>query len=59
MSKEVPDGQAGGHRGMAGGQILLSNLGFEEGHEHEESQEKILTIFTDRMMRLFSGSDEQ
>ena len=35
LSKEFPDGQAGGHRVMAGGQVLLSNLGFEVGHEQK------------------------
>ena len=59
LSKEFPDGQAGGHRGMAGGQVLLSNLGFKGGHEDEESQEEILSTFTERMVQLFSeGADE-
>jgi hypothetical protein len=44
---------------MAGGQVLLSNLGFEVGHEHEESQEAILSAFTERMMGLFSRGDEE
>ena len=59
LSKEFPDGQAGGHRVMAGGQVLLSNLGFDVGHEHEESQDEILSAFTNRMLELFSRGAEE
>ena len=58
LSKEFPDGQAGGHRRMAGGQVILSNLGFD-GHEHEESQEAILSAFTERMLEMFSRGAEE
>lgn len=57
LSKEFPDGQAGGHRGMAGGQILLSNLGMEDPSD-DDSQDRILSAFTQRMEDLFSGGEE-
>ena len=44
---------------MAGGQVLLSTLGFDGGHEHEESQDEILSAFTDRMLELFSRGAEE
>ena len=57
LSKEFPDGQAGGHRGMAGGQILLSNLELENPSD-DDSQDRILSAFTERMENLFTGDDE-
>ncbi len=57
LSKEFPDGQAGGHRGMAGGQILLSNLEVENPSD-DDSQDRILSAFTERMENLFTGDDE-
>ena len=59
LSKEFPDGQAGGHRGMAGGQILLSNLGVEHTDDEDSTQERILSSFTKRMLNLFESGDEQ
>jgi len=57
LSKEFPDGQAGGHRGMAGGQILISNLGIENPSD-DDSQDRILSVFTERIENLFCGDDE-
>ena len=58
LAKEFPDGQAGGHRGMAGGQILLSSLGFEELIKDEEHQ-AVLSTLTQRLEVLFSSEDEE
>ena len=48
-----------GHRGMAGSQILLSNLGVEHTDDEDSSQEKILSSFTKRMLNLFESGDDQ
>ena len=58
LAKEFPDGQAGGHRGMAGGQILLSSLGFEE-HIKDEEHQAVLSTLTQRLETLFSSEDEE
>ena len=58
LAKEFPDGQAGGHRGMAEGQILLSSLGFEELIKDEEHQ-AVLSTLTQRLEVLFSSEDEE
>ena len=57
LAKEFPDGQAGGHSGMAGGQILLTSLGFEEMIGDEEHQ-SVLSSLTKRLATLFSMEDE-
>ena len=58
LSKEFPDGQAGGHRGMAGGQILLSSLGFDELIKDEEHH-AVLSSLTHRLETLFSSEDQE
>ena len=57
LAKEFPDGQVGGHSGMAGGQILLTSLGFEEMIGDEE-HEAVLASLTKRLATLFSTEDE-
>ena len=54
LSKEFPDGQAGGHRGMAGGQIQLSTLGFEETQIDADKHDEILKVFSNRLESIFS-----
>lgn len=54
LSKEFPNGQAGGHRGMAGGQIQFASLGFSEKHVDEEDHELILQVFSDRLISMFT-----
>ena len=44
---------------MAGGQILLSNLGVEDTDDEDSAQERILSSFTKRMLNLFESGDEQ
>ena len=58
LSKEFPDGQAGGHRGMAGGQIQMPTLGYDDSHSSDEQHDKILTTFSQRMEALFSIEEE-
>ena len=55
LSNEFPNGQAGGHRSMAGGQIQLSTLGFEENIIDEDCQDEILEVFSHRLESLFSN----
>ncbi|MEC7254612.1 MAG: DHH family phosphoesterase [Candidatus Thermoplasmatota archaeon] len=55
LSNEFPNGQAGGHRSMAGGQIQLSTLGFEENIIDEDCQDEILKVFSHRLESLFSN----
>ena len=57
LAKEFPDGQAGGHSGMAGGQILLTSLGFEEMIGDEEHQ-SVLSSLTNRLAALFSTEED-
>ena len=58
LSKEFPDGQAGGHRGMAGGQIQMPTLGYDDSHPSDEQHDQILTTFSQRMEALFSIEEE-
>lgn len=53
LSNAFQNGQAGGHRGMAGGQILLSSLGFEESQVEEISHQDVLNAFADCLKALF------
>lgn len=58
LSKEFPDGQAGGHRGMAGGQIQLSTLGFEETNLDDDAHDEILKAFSSRLESIFSTEED-
>lgn len=54
LSKEFPNGQAGGHRGMAGGQIQFATLGFEEGNADDDISESVLRAFALRIESMFA-----
>jgi nanoRNase/pAp phosphatase (c-di-AMP/oligoRNAs hydrolase) len=54
LSKEFPNGQAGGHKGMAGGQLQLSSLGFEDTLPDEETHDMILNTLSQRLDILFA-----
>ena len=54
LSNEFPNGQAGGHRGMAGGQIQFPTIGFEDQHIDEEMHSEILSVFATRLERIFT-----
>ena len=54
LSNEFPNGQAGGHRGMAGGQIQFPTIGFEDQHIDEEMHSDILSVFATRLETIFT-----
>ena len=54
LSKEFPNGQAGGHRGMAGGQIQFATLGFEERNADDDISESVLRAFALRIESMFA-----
>ena len=58
LSKEFPNGQAGGHRGMAGGQLQLSSLGYEDTLPDEQTHDEILNALSHRLERLLSSEDD-
>jgi nanoRNase/pAp phosphatase (c-di-AMP/oligoRNAs hydrolase) len=57
LSKHFPGGQAGGHKGLAGGQILFESLGFEEFADVELKGEVILDTMAEHLRRIFSQED--
>jgi len=57
LSKHFPGGQAGGHKGLAGGQILFESLGFEEFADVELKGEVILKTMAEHLRRIFSQED--
>lgn len=59
LSKEFPNGQAGGHKGMAGGQLQLSSLGFEDTLPNEETHDEILNTLSQRLESLFAKEADE
>ena len=57
LSKHFPNGQAGGHKGLAGGQILLESLGFEEFADIESKGDEIINAMADHLRNIFSKED--
>ena len=57
LSKHFPDGQAGGHKGLAGGQVLFESLGFEEFSDAESNGNEILHAMAERLRSIFSQED--
>ena len=57
LSKQFPEGQAGGHKGLAGGQILFETLGFEEFADVDEKGTEILDIMTEQLHNIFTLED--
>ena len=57
LSKHFSNGQAGGHKGLAGGQILFESLGFEEFADVELKGEVILDTMAEHLRRIFSQED--
>jgi nanoRNase/pAp phosphatase (c-di-AMP/oligoRNAs hydrolase) len=54
LSKHFPDGQAGGHKGLAGGQILFETLGFEEFADTEMKGNEILETMAQHLQTIFT-----
>ena len=54
LSKHFPHGQAGGHKGLAGGQILFESLGFEEFADIESTGEEILNTMAKQLREIFT-----
>jgi nanoRNase/pAp phosphatase (c-di-AMP/oligoRNAs hydrolase) len=54
LSKHFPDGQAGGHKGLAGGQILFETLGFEEFADTEMKGNEILETMAQHLQTIFA-----
>ena len=57
LSKQFPEGQAGGHKGLAGGQILFETLGFEEFADVDEKGIEILDMMTEQLRNIFTPED--
>ncbi|MGB2038155.1 MAG: hypothetical protein ACPHX8_06775, partial [Candidatus Poseidoniaceae archaeon] len=57
LSKQFPDGQAGGHKGLAGGQILFETLGFEEFADVDLKGTAILNTMTNQLRSMFLEED--
>ena len=57
LSKHFPEGQAGGHKGLAGGQILFKNLGFEEFADLDLKRNDILLAMAEQLRIIFSQED--
>ena len=57
LSKQFPEGQAGGHKGLAGGQILFETLGFEEFADVDEKGTEILDMMTEQLRNIFIQED--
>ena len=57
LSKHFPDGQAGGHKGLAGGQILFETLGFEEFADAEIKGNEILETMAQHLQTIFAQED--
>lgn len=54
LSKHFPDGQAGGHKALAGGQILFETLGFEEFADTEMKGNEILETMAQHLQTIFT-----
>ena len=57
LSKHFPEGQAGGHKGLAGGQILFQTLGFDEFADIELKRNQILQAMAEQLRNIFSEED--
>ena len=57
LSKHFSDGQAGGHKGLAGGQILFETLGFEEFADAEVKGNEILEAMAEHLHTIFAQED--
>lgn len=57
LSKHFTDGQAGGHKGLAGGQILFETLGFEEFADAEMKGTEILETMALHLQTIFAQED--
>jgi nanoRNase/pAp phosphatase (c-di-AMP/oligoRNAs hydrolase) len=57
LSKHFPEGQAGGHKGLAGGQILFQTLGFDEFADLELKRNEILRAMAEQLRNIFSQED--
>ena len=57
LSKHFTDGQAGGHKGLAGGQILFETLGFEEFADAEIKGNEILETMAQHLQTIFAQED--
>ena len=57
LSKHFSDGQAGGHKGLAGGQILFETLGFEEFADAEVKGNEILDSMAQHLQTIFAQED--
>lgn len=57
LSKHFSDGQAGGHKGLAGGQILFETLGFEEFADAEVKGNEILEAMAEHLHTIFVQED--
>ena len=57
LSKHFPEGQAGGHKGLAGGQILFQTLGFDEFADIELKRNQILQAMAQQLRNIFSEED--
>ena len=57
LSKHFTDGQAGGHKGLAGGQILFETLGFEEFADAEIKGIEILETMAQHLQTIFAQED--
>ena len=57
LSKHFSDGQAGGHKGLAGGQILFETLGFEEFADVDVKGNEILETMAEHLRTIFAQED--
>jgi nanoRNase/pAp phosphatase (c-di-AMP/oligoRNAs hydrolase) len=57
LSKHFSDGQAGGHKGLAGGQILFETLGFEEFADAEMKGNELLETMAQHLQAIFAQED--
>ena len=57
LSKHFLNGQAGGHKGLAGGQVLFESLGFEEFADIESKGNEILQTMEKHLRAIFSQED--